>query len=500
MKKIIKDLITERNLKIRRKPGFPDIGKRQDCLPFSKGVQKIEKSWYFYDSKLFTYETDQKIINFGTGNPIDYKAFPYTIKRMKKNINKKMYRYPPAAGDEKAREKIAEYLKSIGFSEHIDYTNIIITCSTTQAFYLILKSILKEYDTIIVTAPNYGLFTFMPERMNINVEMLELNEKNGYMIDPQKLNELIINVNKKSQKKYKNLSYQPRVKAFLNINPHNPLGTVMSKKDIKLLKSIGDVCIKNNIFVIDDLIYRDLSYDRNELAMPIAAVDNNLFDYSISMFGLSKSYGMASARAGFVVANDYVIREMRNNLFYVMDSAPYIQSTLLALSYNNDVQRNKCYNKYFKNIIKIYMYNRELSIALVEGIDIIQDKCLRSKIKKKVKSVVGRENLEQILTGIPYATVKLVPSAGFFLLIDFTEISRYTDIKSEKDLLKYLYVKAGAKFLMGQSFSWPNEKEIIARISYSLKDTDIILALSKINIAIREAIKYETNRNNSKSK
>ena len=497
MKTIIKNIIVENGIQFEGKPGFPDIGKRKDKHAFSLPVKKIEEAWYYYDSKLYEYISENKITKLGTGNPINYRAFPYAVKLMRRRLLNDLFKYPPAAGDEECREEIANYLKSIGFPTETNKNNVIITCSTTQGFYLILKSIFREYDTIIMTAPNYGLFAFMPERLNINVETIVLEENNDYIIDCKNLNLLIKKINKNLKSKYSNLDYIPRVKAFLNINPNNPLGTVMSKKNYKLLEELAEVCKKNNVFVIDDLIYRDIGYDRDNLAIPVGTV-KDYFDYSISLFGLSKSYGMASTRSGFVVANEHIIRILRNNLFYVMDSAPYIQSSLLALCYNTSKKRMKCYKKYFRELVEIYKYNCMLMISMIDGVNNIPIKEYTKKIKKDICKIVKKDNIKYILDGIPYTHVKVVPQAGYFLLIDFTELSMYSDIKNEEQLLRFLYIKCGAKFLIGQSFSWPNEKEIIARFSFSLDKNEIINILSKINLVVREVID-ETNRNNSES-
>ena len=36
-------------------------------------------------------------------------------------------------------------------------------------------------------------------------------------------------------------------------------------KNKEILEGIGDVCLEKGVFVIDDLIYRDLTFDREEL-------------------------------------------------------------------------------------------------------------------------------------------------------------------------------------------------------------------------------------------
>lgn len=492
-KSIIDDLVVLHPEVKDFKMGFPNIGKRLDNKAFGDVVRKIEKSWYFYDTDLYNIKTKDEIIKLGSGNPLNYKPFPISIDYLKKQLKEPLYGYPPAAGSEEHRQIISDYLIREGFPKKINYNNVIITDSTTQGFYLILKALFNPYDVIIMTGPNYGLFAFMPERENIGVEVINLDKDNNYIIDPDKLNNKIIEINEKLKKKYKNkLGYVPRVRAFLNINPHNPLGTVLSDKDIKVLKGIGEVCLKNNVFIIDDLIYRDLSYDMDNIAKPIGTI-NKYFDNTISLFGLSKSYGLARTRSGFIVANEVVIRLLRDNLFYIMDSQSVLQSSLLAGAFNNSEKRYKEYSKYFNKLIDNYKFNCYLTISLFEGIDSIKDTIYYNKIYKLLKKEINDEaELKYILEGIPYSKVVIRPESGFFLLVDFTGLKKKGIIKSEKDLLEYIYKTCGVKFLVGQSFSWPNKNEIIIRITYSFDAITLIKALTKMNISIRGELN-ETN-------
>lgn len=494
---IIDELVIEHPEVEKFKMGFPNIGKRADNQPFSDSVLEIEKSWYFYDSCLYGIKTVDNIIKLGSGNPLDYKPFPLSKKYLKKQLKKPLFGYPPAAGDEEHRQEISKYLVNEGYPNYLDFNNVIITNSTTQGFYLILKSLFNPYDVIIMTGPNYGLFAFMPERMNISVEVIDLKKENNYIIDTKELNEKIIEINKQLEKKYKGkLDYIPRVKAFFNMNPHNPLGTVLSEKDIKVLDKIGDVCKKNNMFIIDDLIYRDLSYDKNNIAKPIGTI-NKYFDNTISLFGLSKSYGLARTRSGFIVANDVVIRLLRDNLFYIMDSQSVLQSSMLAGAFNITKKRSKVYRKYFKKVIKKYMLNCYLSIALFDGIDSIKNSLYYKPVLKLLKkNIKDLDVLEKVLEGIPYAKTVITPQSGFFLLVDFTKIKDSGVILSEKDLLEFIYKNCGVKFLVGQSFSWPNKDEIIIRITYSFNPSVLIEALTKMNMSIRREL-YETNRSNN---
>ena len=54
--------------------------------------------------------------------------------------------------------------------------------------------------------------------------------------------------------------------------------------------------------------------DENNLAKPMATIPG-MFRNTITLLGLSKSYGMASLRAGFLIADEIIIRETINRIF-----------------------------------------------------------------------------------------------------------------------------------------------------------------------------------------
>lgn len=471
--------------------GFPNVGKRQDNKEFGDAVKRINEAWNYYDIELRKIPSNQGTLNLGSGDPLNFPPFPGAIKFLEKEMKGNIYQYGATAGEPKHCKMIADYLVREGFPEYVDSSNVIVTSSTTNGFYLILKSLFRPYDVILMTAPNYGLFAFMPERMNISVELLPLFEDDNYLINPNNLETRIIEINEILENKYGNsLGYVPCVRGFLNINPHNPLGTVMSKKNIELLESIGSICKKHNVLIIDDLVYRDLSYDTNNIAKPIGTIPE-YFDNTISLFGLSKSFGLAQARAGFVVANDMVVRVLRDNIFYTMDSASVLQSSLLAGTYNVSNLRDQEYKKYIRNIIPYYVFNSYLCMALFNGIDSINNTPYYESVLELLSSTIENEKLLQIICeGVPCTNVIIHPSSGFFLLVDFSELKNYSDIECEKDLLEYLYIQAGVKFLVGQSISWPNKEQMIMRMTYSFEPKVLITVIAKINVAIRKKL-YE---------
>ena len=480
--------------------GLPNLGTNLVSNSFTPEVKKIYDAFSLYGNDLYELENERlKSMNsrsLGGGSPMKVEPFGMCKKALLNAINEDLSEYPMAAGDEKARKIVLDYLISEGFKSNneLDEDNIIFTVSTTQAFNLISDIIARPYDVFLMTGPNYGLFTFVPERVSgAKVEILPLSKEDDWFVNPEKLSKKIDEINYKLEKEFKNkLSYVPRVVAFLNENPHNPLGKVMSERNKDILEAIGRVCLDKGVFVIDDLIYRDLTYNRFELAKPMASYPE-FFDNTITITGLSKSYGLASIRSGMVVANKIIIRAIRNKIFQTMDSSPVLQGKALAGAFNTFPDRQREYDLYFNPIIREYVYRLELLKVLIDGIDSIENSGYKKEIILDITKYAGKYDPSVLLDGIPNVDFVegTLPESGFFAMLDFTDLKNMRSdsgriISSEAELLKYLFEEEKIKIIVGQSISWPNSDQLVGRVTTALSREDLIEYFGAMNKCIRK--------------
>lgn len=484
-----------------RRFGLPEVGGRYDGDSFNPTVQEIADAIEYYGFEVRDDDiTTIPDIDLGSGNPTKYPPFPMAIDEMKKSLDSYMYKYPYTEGSDDIRKVLLDYIEKEGFINTMPYNysdiddkglcvhNITFLPSTSIAFNMVVSIISKPGDVVLVTGPNYGLFTIRAERAGAEVEILPLSKEDHWLVNPEKLANKIDEINESLQKVYnRRKGYIPRVVAFVNANPNNPTGKVMGEKNAGLLKEIGEVCLKRGVFIIDDLVYRDLTFDPDNIAKPIATIPG-MFRNTISLFGLSKSYGMASLRAGFVVADEVIIRELINRIFQGMDSAPDIVGRALAGAFNVRPERDAIYQDYFSKLRIIYQKKYQLLKALVEGIDSIKDISAKKKIQEKISNQISDPVLlEQALEGLPYTKFpdNLEPESGFFAILDFTKVRgmKYKNmiINTERDLLTFFYRTYRTRFLVGQSISWPYPNELVGRVTFAIEDNLIISALSQMN-------------------
>lgn len=503
----ISNLLQEHPELKKRPDGLPYMGKRPNSQNFFDEVRKVEEAFYLYgnsdnllDENLPSPPSEK--IRLGGGSPAAFPPFAYAQRKIHEAVDyDKIHEYPLAAGSELARDEFREYLKSIGFQNNNPYQgskvdenglcrdNVIFTSAATQGFDLILKLICKENDIVIMTAPNYGLFSFMPERNGARVEVVHLKEENDWLLNPDDLAKKIDILNNKCNTLFKNCKHIPKVKAFVNTNPHNPLGKVMGKQHIPLLEKIGKICRERGVFVIDDLVYRDLTFDRNNIAVPMASLPGN-FQNTISLFSTSKSYGLAGIRAGAIVADETLIRGIRNSIFQTFDSISIAQVAAVVGSYNNSPERNKEYNKYFSKIIPEYKFRYNIIKAMVDGIDSIPSSKEKRNITDYIVLLKGKTKAQALLRGIDGVSIAsgTEPESGFFTLLDFTSLKNkfYYDMKIQKesDCLKFLYCDNNIKLLPGKSIAWPKSDQIVARITFALERDELVDAMEKIKQSV----------------
>jgi aminotransferase len=127
----------------------------------------------------------------------------------------------------------------------------------------------------------------------------------------------------------------PRTKAILINYPNNPTGAILSRE--RMLE-IARVAEKYDLIVISDEIYERLVYDAEQICF---ASLPGMYERTIVMSGVSKSFAMTGWRIGYVTAPREVMEAIRKLHQYLIMSAPTTgqAAAVQALTYGDaDVQ------------------------------------------------------------------------------------------------------------------------------------------------------------------
>ena len=139
----------------------------------------------------------------------------------------------------------------------------------------------------------------------------------------------------------------PKTKAILIGYPNNPTGAIMTRED--LLK-IADFAEKNDLIVISDEIYGDLTYDGVHecfSALP------KMRERTILLNGFSKAYAMTGWRVGYALGNEDFIGAMTKIHQYTMLCAPITAQVAAVEALRNG-------EKYMKKMVAEYDRRRHL--------------------------------------------------------------------------------------------------------------------------------------------
>jgi aspartate/methionine/tyrosine aminotransferase len=93
-----------------------------------------------------------------------------------------------------------------------------------------------------------------------------------------------------------------KTRAVVTISPNNPTGVIYSET---ALKQVNEICRERGIYHISDEAYEYFTYDHVKHISPGAFTGSN--QYTISLFSLSKAYGFASWRIGYMVIPQHLL-------------------------------------------------------------------------------------------------------------------------------------------------------------------------------------------------
>lgn len=485
----IKSLIHRKPNLIVPKKGLLDTGTRPDGSDFFQEAMELK---VLNERAMSEIQSDHPEFwnELGGGDPMKVPPFPGLIDTINNLFcSDILSQYPTTEGDLEVRNMVLGYLKQEGFSTLLSTDNIIFTVSTTHAFNVLCSLVLRPYDAVLFEAPTYGLFTFSPERVGGITRFFPLKKSEKWAFNAERLAQTIDQINAELQQRYKNvIDYIPKVAMVYQSNPQNPIGRVLSEEDRGMLTDVLTVCHSKGVLFIDDLIYKDLSYEKDVLpTMGIEGFESDV----ITLIGVSKSYGLAGIRAGVMIADEIIIRGIRDILFQTIDSPSQLQSTILGEVFNNTYERKLKYELYFKPLLAEYRHRFNLLRTGICGIDTLDESDDKKIIYEDLKKYYNDSAKEKRwLDGTPYLKLAdgCIPEGGFFALLDLSDLIgktyNSTVLRCEEDIMMYFYKTMHIRYLAGAYMAWPSKDQCIARISFAVERKQLIFFIQCLQEAV----------------
>ncbi|MBI4226203.1 aminotransferase class I/II-fold pyridoxal phosphate-dependent enzyme [Candidatus Roizmanbacteria bacterium] len=249
-----------------------------------------------------------------------------------------------------------------------------------EGIFIALNIILNQGDHVICTFPGYQSLYEIAESLGCEVTKWLPEENNGW-----KFNIDFLKQNVKSNTK------------LLIVNfPHNPTGFLPS---IKEYTEIINFAKERNIYIFSDEMYRYLEQSEKD-RLPSAC---EIYDKSVSLFGMSKTFGMAGVRIGWLVVRDkqkYLEMARFKDYMTICSSAPSEILSIIAL-------RAK------KEIIERHISRIKRNLNLLDDFFIRQEKFFQW-IKPRA-GTIGFPKLKKNVSASEFCQ-KVVKEAGIMLL------------------------------------------------------------------------------------
>ncbi len=265
--------------------------------------------------------TMEDVISLGVGEP-DFVTPWHIRSEAVKSLEKGRTYYTANAGLLELRREIAKYMEE---TIHVSYhpeDEIVVTVGASEALDAALRALVAPGDEVLIPEPSFVCYkpcTILAGGVPIPIET---RAEDGFKLTPALLQSAITE----------------KSKILVLPYPNNPTGGIMTEED---LSQIVPIIKENNLMVISDEIYSELTYTGKHVSI---ATFDGMRDRTVVINGFSKSFAMTGWRLGFACAHPDVLSAILKIHQYGIMSAPTFSqyAAIEALKHGRaDVERMK---------------------------------------------------------------------------------------------------------------------------------------------------------------
>jgi len=165
---------------------------------------------------------------------------------------------------------------------------VVVTAGSNMAFFASLLAVTSPGDEVILLVPYYFNHEMATLIAGCKPVLISLGE--SLMPDLDRIEHAIT----------------PRTRAIVTISPNNPTGIVY---DPETLRAINNLCAERGIYHMTDEAYEYFTFDGAEHYSPGSV--SGAHAHTISLFSMSKAYGMAGWRLGYMAVPPHILADIR---------------------------------------------------------------------------------------------------------------------------------------------------------------------------------------------
>lgn len=191
------------------------------------------------------------------------------------NISHMHFQYLTPKDDIELKEAISSIYRC-------DTSHIATTTGTNISNKMVFETLLEEEDEVVCIMPVHQQLFAVPHAMNVTVKYYMVIEYENWKIDMEALEKLC----------------SSHTKMIVINYPNNPLGLSLSEEE---MEALIELCERYDCYLLNDEVFYGLG------SMPSFV---SKYEKAIVTSSLSKSYGLAGVRIGWIVANERVIERI----------------------------------------------------------------------------------------------------------------------------------------------------------------------------------------------
>ena len=216
---------------------------------------------------------------------------------------------------------------------------IVVTAGSNMGFINAILAITSPGDEIILNTPYYFNHEMAIKMAGCHPVLVATDA--NYQLIPEAIAAAITD----------------KTRAVVTISPNNPTGVIYSET---ALKQVNEICRERGIYHISDEAYEYFTYDHVKHISPGAFTGSN--QYTISLFSLSKAYGFASWRIGYMVIPQHLLIAVKKVQDTILICPPVVSqyAALGALQAKDD---------YLKDHIGTIAKVREIVINALQSLE-----------------------------------------------------------------------------------------------------------------------------------
>ncbi len=185
---------------------------------------------------------------------------------------------------------------------------VLVTAGSSEANFVAAWHIFERGDELVLMMPNYAQVEGLARTWNLRIKPLRLREDLGWQFDPEDLKKLVTK----------------KTRAVQVCNPDNPTGAVMAEGQ---RKALIDAVKDTGAWLLSDEIY--LGAER------VGPMTKSLWghhDKTLITNGLSKAYGLAGLRIGWLVGTEETIADIKSYRDYTTLAPPTLSDRLAQVA------------------------------------------------------------------------------------------------------------------------------------------------------------------------